>query len=96
MEQEQSSFSGWAVVELFGHQREVGFVTTQAFGQAVMFRIDEPELDGDREYATERPTYVDGRMAPTGTVVKRKSGSSSTTRRAVIGISHPTVSKKED
>lgn len=24
----QSNFEGWAVVELFGHQREVGFVTT--------------------------------------------------------------------
>lgn len=55
--QSNSTFEGWAVVELFGHQREVGFVTTQVFGAAVLFRIDTPELS-DREYTLERPEQV--------------------------------------
>lgn len=73
MEQAQANFEGWAVVEMMGHQREIGFVTTQAFGQAVMFRIDTPELNGDREYVLERPEWVSGRMAPVGTTVKREA-----------------------
>lgn len=72
MEQEQAQFSGWAVVEMMGHQREIGFVTTQTFGQAVLFRIDTPELD-EREYTLESPEYIDGGMAPKGTIVKRKA-----------------------
>ena len=27
-------FEGWAIVELFGHQREIGYVTTRYFGTA--------------------------------------------------------------
>lgn len=72
MEQEQTKFEGFAVVELFGHQHEIGFVSTQYFGGSAMFRVDVPELEGDREYALESPEWVDGRMAPVGTTVKRK------------------------
>ena len=81
MEAQQNSFEGWAVVELFGHQREVGFVTTQVFGSAVLFRIDTPELP-EREYALERPAYasleLDGSTArrkwcPEGSRVKRQA-----------------------
>lgn len=72
MEQAQAKFEGFAVVELMGHQREIGFVTTEVYGQAVMFRIDTPELD-DREYVLESPEYIDGRLAPKGTTVKRKA-----------------------
>ena len=28
-EAKQAAFEGWAVVELMGHQKEVGFVTTE-------------------------------------------------------------------
>src|SRR6185503_17566110 len=31
-EPSQANFEGWAIVEMMGHQREIGFVTTQAFG----------------------------------------------------------------
>jgi hypothetical protein len=41
---EQTAFDGWAIVELFGHQKIAGFVTTQYFGTACMFRVDVPEL----------------------------------------------------
>lgn len=76
MEATQSNFEGWAVVEMFGHQREVGYVTTQTFGVASLFRIDTPELP-EREYELPRPEYVhlDGnmRMAPKGAKVRREA-----------------------
>ena len=40
----QAKFEGWARVEVMGHQSHTGFVTTEAYGQAVMFRIDTPEI----------------------------------------------------
>ena len=40
----QSRFEGWAIVEMFGHQREAGFVTTESFGPACLFRVDTPAL----------------------------------------------------
>lgn len=70
MDQEQAKFEGWAVVELMGHQREVGFVTTQYFGGPALFQIDVPELP-ERETTLKRPDWIDGRHAPAGTVVKR-------------------------
>jgi len=69
-EPSQANFEGWAIVEMMGHQREIGFVTTQAFGQAVMFRIDTPELP-EREYVLERPEYASGRLVPVGSKVQR-------------------------
>ena len=73
MDQEQAKFEGFAKVEAMGHQRCVGFVTTQAFGQAVMFRVDVPELP-ERELILTRPEY-DGedRLLPIGSVVKKEA-----------------------
>ena len=45
-EVKQGTFSGWAIVEMMGHRREAGFVTTQAFGQAVLFH-PKPFLKND-------------------------------------------------
>ncbi len=62
------------MVELMGHQREIGFVTTEAYGQAVMFRIDTPELP-EREFVLTAPEYIDegdvSRWVPAGSKVKR-------------------------
>ena len=70
--EEQASFNGWARVEIMGHVVHVGFVTTQAFGQAVLFRIDTPELP-EREWTLTRPEYDErGRLIPAGTKVKRE------------------------
>jgi hypothetical protein len=74
-EQEQAKFDGWAIVDVLGHQRYVGYVHTEAYGQAVMFRVDVPSLP-EREYALKEPQYVnDGsgfsRWAPVGSLVKR-------------------------
>lgn len=74
---QQSKFDGWAVVEMMGHRKEIGYVTTQAFGQAVLFRVDTPELP-EREYTLESPEYAshngDGsRWCPVGTKVRRSA-----------------------
>ncbi|HZR27901.1 MAG TPA: hypothetical protein VFA71_03905 [Terriglobales bacterium] len=72
MEQSQAKFEGWAVVEMFGHQREIGYVTTEIFGSAVLFRIDTPELP-EREFVLESPELIAHQWTPEGTRVKRTS-----------------------
>lgn len=37
----------WALVELFGRQRIVGYLSQQTFGDAVLFRVDIPDLMKD-------------------------------------------------
>ena len=39
-----SDISNYALVELFGHQRIVGYVTEKAMGSAVWIRVDVPDL----------------------------------------------------
>jgi len=68
-EVQQARFDGWAIVDVLGHQRYVGYVTTEAYGQAVLFRVDVPALDA-RERTTKAPEYVGHRYVPAGTVVK--------------------------
>jgi hypothetical protein len=57
MDQQQSKFEGWAVIELFGHQKIAGHVTTEYYGSAAMFRVDVPELP-EREVTISQPEYV--------------------------------------
>ena len=68
-EQQQSRFDGWAIVDVLGHQRYVGYVTTEAYGQAVLFRIDVPPLE-ERERVTKRPGTIGAMYCPAGTTVK--------------------------
>lgn len=72
MEEKQSSFNGWARVEVMGHQSHIGFVKTEAYGQAVLFRIDTPELP-EREYVLEEPGYMAGKWTPRGATVLRSA-----------------------
>jgi hypothetical protein len=74
---QQTKFEGWAVVELFGHQREIGFVTTQYYGSAAMFQLDVPEREA-REWELDSPQYIDGRLAPAGTKVKKAAAAGRT------------------
>ena len=39
-----TELKSWAVVELFGHQRIVGFLSQQTFCTGVLFRVDVPDL----------------------------------------------------
>ena len=48
-----ATFEGWAIVELFGHGKEAGFVKTEYYGSCAMFRVDVPELP-EREYPLVR------------------------------------------
>lgn len=65
---QQAKFDGWAIVDVLGHQRYVGYVTTEAYGQAVLFRIDVPALEA-RERVTKQPGTVGHRYVPAGTSV---------------------------
>jgi hypothetical protein len=66
---QQAKFEGWAIVDVLGHQRYVGYVTTEAYGSAVLFRTDVPALQ-ERERVTKRPGYVNGQYLPAGATVK--------------------------
>jgi hypothetical protein len=74
MDQQKSKFEGWALVEMMGHQREIGFVTTEYFGGAALFRVDSPEIS-ERDYELKRPEYLtvedSCRLCPIGTQVRR-------------------------
>ena len=71
-EENQAQFNGWARVEVMGHQSHIGYVRTEAYGQAVLFRIDTPELP-EREYTLKEPEYVDGRWTLAGAKVRRSA-----------------------
>jgi hypothetical protein len=75
---EQSSFAGWAILEIFGHQKYAGFVETEYYGTACMFRCDVPALP-ERERVTRSGCYVRRELgelvdqnfyAPPGSTVK--------------------------
>ena len=51
MEPATQQFKGFAVVELFGHNKIAGFVETQTFGSAVFFRVDVPETDDNPAFS---------------------------------------------
>jgi hypothetical protein len=67
---QQNKFEGWAVVEMFGHQKIAGHVTTEVYGQACLFRVDVPEMP-EREMVLEHYDYIDGLRVPPGSKVKR-------------------------
>lgn len=69
-ETNQTEFKGWARVEVMGHQTHIGFCETQAFGGAVMFRVDQPAVEGAEE-TLKRPEWVGDTYAPAGSVVRR-------------------------
>jgi len=41
---ESDELKSWALVELFGHARVVGYLSQQSFGSGVLFRVDVPDL----------------------------------------------------
>lgn len=69
MPEEQAKFEGWAIVEVMGHQKyAVGFVTTEAYVGAVLFRVDVPGLQA-RPRTLEWNEYISGRSYLAGTIV---------------------------
>ena len=72
MEQSQNYFEGWAVVDVMGKQRYIGYVKTETYGAAAMFRVDVPDIPA-REHMLSAPEYVEARWCPQGTVVHREA-----------------------
>jgi hypothetical protein len=72
MDSEQAKFEGWALIELFGHAREAGYVTTVYFGSAAMFRVDVPEIPARQETA-DRPRWINNKLCPVGTIVEAEA-----------------------
>ncbi len=63
---EQTSFTHWAIVELFGHARIAGLVTEQQIGGASFIRVDVPELQvRARDARLPGPITVETRPAYT-------------------------------
>lgn len=67
--EQMAKFEGWALIELFGHQCEAGFITTQYFGDKAMFQVDVPEIEARRE-TLDRPRWIGNTLAPAGTTVE--------------------------
>ncbi len=68
-EVQQSKFEGYAIVEIMGHQMVSGYVTTEAFGSVVMFKVVQQEIP-PTEKTLERTQYVDGEYCPEGSRVR--------------------------
>jgi len=83
MESEQAKFEGWAVIELFGHSREAGYVTTEYFGGGALFRVEVPPLE-EREVTLTRPEWVGDQLAGVGSKLLRGAISG---RTRFIGVS---------
>lgn len=74
METTSAKYEGWALVELYGHGHEAGYVTTQYFGTACMFQVDVPEIPARQETLTAPRWEENGsRLLPVGTVVEREA-----------------------
>ena len=67
---DQNQFESWARVEVMGKQSHVGYVTTETYGQAVLFRVDQPALPGGEETLDEAE-WVGDVYAQPGSVVVR-------------------------
>lgn len=66
MSHEQEGFEGWAIVELFGHKRMAGHVSSQVVAGGALVRIDVPETAADRQPATAAYTKLVGIAAVYG------------------------------
>jgi len=50
MNEQQTSITGWGVVELMGHNVVAGEVSEQTIAGAAFLRVDVPEVDGQRPF----------------------------------------------
>jgi hypothetical protein len=61
--QPTTDLKAWALVEIFGHTRIVGFLSQQAFGSGVLFRVDVPDLTSSGKVIREGFTRYFGLSA---------------------------------
>ncbi len=57
---DQEGFVGWAIVELFGHKRLAGHVSSQVVAGGSLVRIDVPETPADTRPVTQAYTKLVG------------------------------------
>ena len=65
----QTRFDGWALVEIMGHRRAAGKVTTEYIGTAAFLRIVTPEVPPTR-YTLGNDAWIDGRRVYAGSIVE--------------------------
>ena len=70
MSEQTAKFEGWAVIELFGHQRETGYITTEYFGGTALFRVEVPSLP-EREVEIDHSQWINDQLVPKGSKVLR-------------------------
>jgi len=67
--EQTSEFTGWAIVELMGHNKVGGYVTTKPFGSVVMFRVHAPAVE-PVEQVLDKMTYAGNQRLPAGSKVR--------------------------
>ncbi len=65
----QTTFEGWALVEIMGHRRAAGLVTTEYIGTAAFLRIVTPDVPATR-MTLEKDAWLDGSRVYSGSVVE--------------------------
>jgi hypothetical protein len=50
MSESQTDIEGWAILDLFGHNKIAGYVTTAIVGTSGMLRVDVPAVDAMPPY----------------------------------------------
>jgi hypothetical protein len=85
-----ATYSGWTLLELMGHNREAGYLTTLYFGAVALLQVDVPEIPA-REETLTRPQWTDSQLLPVGTVVQKEAipGRSFMLNPSAIYRAHP-------
>lgn len=65
----QTRFEGWALVEIMGHRRAAGKVTTEYIGTAAFLRVVTPEVPPTR-YTLGNDAWIDGRRVYAGSIIE--------------------------
>lgn len=50
MENQNTNFETWAIIEVFGHEKYAGFVKDITIGSTTMLQVQVPETGKEREY----------------------------------------------
>jgi hypothetical protein len=85
-----ATYSGWTLLELMGHNREAGYLSTLYFGAVALLQVDVPEIPA-REETLTRPQWVGSQLLPVGTVIAKEAipGRSFMLNPSAIYRAHP-------
>ncbi len=68
-ENQVAEFTGWALVEIMGHNKLAGYVETVAYGSVVMFKVSAPEM-APVEQTLEKSQYIGYQTVHAGSIVR--------------------------